>query len=195
MPLTRPPGGKTSNNRNRNSVTMKLLLFACLAASASAAIDRLAVVRAFNPERTASSDETPLQVGNGNFAFGADITGLQTFKPFASMSTWAWHSFALPEAENQTSPEGMAFLRFFPPCSCLRPPPLLCREKKIGQTCKLGAYQVNQYLALPPVFKQISKVSSGTPMAGPSLITSPTRSSPNSPTGSARTPTVSTWAP
>ncbi|CAI4212547.1 unnamed protein product [Parascedosporium putredinis] len=84
---------------------MKPLLFACFAASASAAIDRLAVVRAFNPERTASSDETPLQVGNGNFAFGADITGLQTFKPFASMSTWAWHSFALPKAENQTSPE------------------------------------------------------------------------------------------
>ncbi|KAJ5222055.1 uncharacterized protein N7469_010942 [Penicillium citrinum] len=47
---------------------------------------------------------TPLQVGNGDFAFGADITGLQTFSRFSIQSSWAWHNFSLPTVENQTSP-------------------------------------------------------------------------------------------
>lgn len=87
---------------------MKLLpLLAGLAAAAAASrIDRERLVRASNPHRSASSDDTPLQVGNGNFAFGADVTGLQTFRPFATMSTWGWHSFALPDEEGQRSPEG-----------------------------------------------------------------------------------------
>ncbi|KAI1118152.1 Six-hairpin glycosidase-like protein [Nemania sp. NC0429] len=66
-------------------------------------IDRRAVVRKFNPRRNASSDTTPLQVGNGNFAFGVDVTGLQTFNPFATMSTWGWHNFSLPTTPGQTS--------------------------------------------------------------------------------------------
>ncbi|KAJ8507782.1 hypothetical protein ONZ45_g9894 [Pleurotus djamor] len=37
-----------------------------------------------------------MQVGNGNFAFGADVTGLQTFKPFAIMSSWGWKNDSLP---------------------------------------------------------------------------------------------------
>ena len=40
--------------------------------------------------------ERPLQVGNGEFAFGMDITGLQTFAPFNTMSHWGWHSSPLP---------------------------------------------------------------------------------------------------
>ena len=43
-----------------------------------------------------SSPRSPLQVGNGNFAFGADITGLQTFVPFNTLSHWGWHNAALP---------------------------------------------------------------------------------------------------
>lgn len=87
---------------------MKLTLLAAgvAAAAAPSRIDRERIVRSFNPHRTDSSDETPLQVGNGNFAFGADITGLQTFRPFATMSTWGWHSFPLPEEEGQRSPGG-----------------------------------------------------------------------------------------
>ncbi|KAH8888368.1 hypothetical protein GQ53DRAFT_795894 [Thozetella sp. PMI_491] len=61
------------------------------------------VVSAFNVRRNTSSETTPLQVGNGNFAFGADITGLQTFKPFGILSTWGWHNFSLPTTPNQTS--------------------------------------------------------------------------------------------
>ena len=82
------------------------LLLLTLSVPASCKIDRRKVVQFFNPHRNASSDTTPLQVGNGNFAFGVDITGLQTFSPFATMSTWGWHNFSLPTKEGQTSIEG-----------------------------------------------------------------------------------------
>ncbi|CAJ2511816.1 Uu.00g074410.m01.CDS01 [Anthostomella pinea] len=71
--------------------------------AASHKIDRRQVVQSFNPRRNASSSTSPLQVGNGNFAFGVDVTGLQTFSPFATMSTWGWHNFSLPTTEGQTS--------------------------------------------------------------------------------------------
>ncbi|KAM3074474.1 hypothetical protein ACMFMG_002722 [Clarireedia jacksonii] len=74
-----------------------------LLANAEININRRQVVEAFNPQRNASSSTTPLQVGNGNFAFGVDITGLQTFKPFATLSSWGWHNFSLPTTTNQTS--------------------------------------------------------------------------------------------
>lgn len=38
-----------------------------------------------------------MQVGNGNFAFGADATGLQTFQPFATLSSWAWKNDSYPD--------------------------------------------------------------------------------------------------
>lgn len=69
-------------------------------------INRQEVIQTFNVHRNASSSTTPLQVGNGNFAFGVDVTGLQTFSPFASMSTWGWHNFSLPTTPNQTSVDG-----------------------------------------------------------------------------------------
>ncbi|PYH89348.1 hypothetical protein BO71DRAFT_110435 [Aspergillus ellipticus CBS 707.79] len=59
-------------------------------------IDRSQVVSRFNPVRNASSTSTPMQVGNGNFAFGADITGLQTFLPYNTLSSWGWHNSSLP---------------------------------------------------------------------------------------------------
>ncbi|QSZ37147.1 hypothetical protein DSL72_009241 [Monilinia vaccinii-corymbosi] len=71
----------------------------------SASIQRQEIVQAHNLYRNASSATTPLQVGNGNFAFGVDVTGLQTFSPFATMSTWGWHNFSLPTTPNQTSVE------------------------------------------------------------------------------------------
>ncbi|KAI0929444.1 hypothetical protein AcV7_005296 [Taiwanofungus camphoratus] len=37
-----------------------------------------------------------MQVGNGFFAFGADVSGLQTFLPWATMSDWAWKNDSLP---------------------------------------------------------------------------------------------------
>jgi hypothetical protein len=73
--------------------------------SSLAIIDRRKVVQSFNVRRVASG-ATPLQVGNGEFAFGVDVTGLQTFKPFNTLSTWAWHNFSLPTTPGQTSPSG-----------------------------------------------------------------------------------------
>lgn len=61
-------------------------------------INRRKIVQSFNVHRNASSKTTPLQVGNGNLAFGADITGLQTFQPYNILSTWGWHNFSLPAA-------------------------------------------------------------------------------------------------
>ncbi|KAB8295928.1 hypothetical protein EYC80_008748 [Monilinia laxa] len=72
-----------------------------------ASIQRQEIVQAHNVHRNESSVTTPLQVGNGNFAFGVDVTGLQTFNPFATMSTWGWHNFSLPTTPNQTSVEGL----------------------------------------------------------------------------------------
>ena len=75
-----------------------------ISGQADAKIDRAAVVAQFNPHRSASSNSTPLQVGNGNFAFGVDVTGLQTFYPFNTLSTWCWHNSSLPSTPNQTEP-------------------------------------------------------------------------------------------
>ena len=72
-----------------------LALFAVTVTSTR--IDRHAIVSRYNPVRTASSNSTPMQVGNGHFAFGADVTGLQTFLPFAIMSDWGWKNDSLPE--------------------------------------------------------------------------------------------------
>ncbi|KAH6622995.1 Six-hairpin glycosidase-like protein [Chaetomium tenue] len=82
---------------------LSLLLVLFSVAEAVSAGQRRKIVQSFNVRRTKSSDSTPLQVGNGNFAFGADVTGLQTFKPYAIMSTWGWHNFSLPTTPGQTS--------------------------------------------------------------------------------------------
>ncbi|KAK4618449.1 hypothetical protein CLAFUR0_11938 [Fulvia fulva] len=87
-----------------STVSRNYLLCFGIYAIAAAHIDREAVVRSYNPIRYASSNSTPLQVGNGNFAFGADVTGLQTFEPFNTLSSWCWHNSSLPTTVNQTTP-------------------------------------------------------------------------------------------
>jgi hypothetical protein len=62
-------------------------------ASGADRIDRQALVRRHNLEWDTSKGIIP--VGNGEFAFGADCTGLQTFRGNA-MSHWGWHSDPLP---------------------------------------------------------------------------------------------------
>lgn len=79
---------------------------ACLAANALAQdpINRRSLVRRHNPTLTALDPRSPLSVGNGEFAFTADITGLQTFPeafeegiPLCTQSQWGWHSFPIPQ--------------------------------------------------------------------------------------------------
>jgi len=66
-------------------------------------IDRRALVRRHNPVLMAFDPRSPLSVGNGEFAFTADATGLQTFPelyeqdvPLCTQSQWGWHSFPAP---------------------------------------------------------------------------------------------------
>lgn len=75
----------------------------------SAPIDRHALVARHTVVRTASNPDTPLQVGNGRLAFGADITGLQTFVPFATMSDWGWHEDPLPPDERLSDYAGQTW--------------------------------------------------------------------------------------
>ncbi|MDC3416008.1 glycoside hydrolase family 65 [Aquibacillus salsiterrae] len=59
-------------------------------------IDRKGVVSRHYPRMTAVNPLSPLTVGNGEFAFTADITGLQTFPeayqvPLGTQAHWGWH--------------------------------------------------------------------------------------------------------
>jgi hypothetical protein len=75
------------------------LVFLGVAALASAQpIDRQALVTRHNPVIARVDYDAPLTVGNGGFAFGVDITGLQTFAaeyhrhgiPVETLSRWGW---------------------------------------------------------------------------------------------------------
>ena len=73
---------------------------------ASKPIDRKALVTRHNVIRTKFNAESPMQVGNGEFAFGMDITGLQTFAPFNTMSQWGWHSSPPPKGQRESDFQG-----------------------------------------------------------------------------------------
>jgi len=62
-------------------------------------IDRYKLVSRHNPVLTCLDPKSPLTVGNGEFAFTADFTGLQTFYdayidevPLCTQSQWGWHT-------------------------------------------------------------------------------------------------------
>jgi len=63
-------------------------------------IDRKAVVQRHNVVVTKINSLSSLSVGNGNFAFTVDATGMQSFPdayangvPLGTQSVWGWHSF------------------------------------------------------------------------------------------------------
>ena len=63
------------------------------------AIDRKELVQGHNPELFGFDYDSPMILGNGEFAFSADVTGLQTFYedyrdnlPLCTMSQWGWHT-------------------------------------------------------------------------------------------------------
>jgi len=63
--------------------------------SSTHAIDRQAVVTRHNVVLSQVDSRSALQVGNGDFAFSTDVTGLQTFSGF-TLSNWGWHEEPLP---------------------------------------------------------------------------------------------------
>jgi hypothetical protein len=84
------------------------------------AIDRQALVSRHNVRLTSADPLEPLTVGNGEFAFTADVTGLQTLRDFhaggmrlGTHTHWAWHTapnpdgFTLDEStEDYDTPDG-----------------------------------------------------------------------------------------
>jgi hypothetical protein len=67
-------------------------------------IDRIALVNRHNIHNSITDSLSSLSVGNGEFTFTTDVTGLQTFPDFYSrgislgtMSTWGWHTAENPE--------------------------------------------------------------------------------------------------
>jgi hypothetical protein len=85
-----------------------LLSISMYGANAAEIIDRKALVTRHNPILHEVDYTSPFTVGNGGFAFTADITGLQTYPdeyysngtPLEILSDWCWHSF--PNISNYT---------------------------------------------------------------------------------------------
>ncbi|MGV8827266.1 MAG: hypothetical protein ACWA6U_02995 [Breznakibacter sp.] len=90
----------------RNSIWLILGFFGLLAACKTGnveRIDRLALVKRNNPHVQEIEELSSLSVGNGNFAFTVDATGMQTFPeayangvPLGTQAQWGWHSFPNP---------------------------------------------------------------------------------------------------
>jgi protein-glucosylgalactosylhydroxylysine glucosidase len=80
------------------------LLIALPAALAAQSVrDRRSLVQRHNPVLSAFDPRSPLSIGNGEFAFTADVTGLQSFPeryakgcPLCTQSHWGWHTFPNP---------------------------------------------------------------------------------------------------
>ncbi len=76
------------------------------AAPAPGGIDRFALLARHNPQIKSLAPDAVLSVGNGNFAFNVDCTGLQslpaayTVIPLATLSHWGWHSRPMPAGMN-----------------------------------------------------------------------------------------------
>lgn len=88
----------------------------CICSGKNPPIDRRARVERHKPVLRQFDVENPLTVGNGEFAFTADVTGLQTFPeefektiPLGTLSHWGWHTFPNP---NGWSIEKFQFTEF-----------------------------------------------------------------------------------
>jgi hypothetical protein len=80
-------------------ISRRALLAAIPATLAAAPMNRRDVVSRHNPTLRAIDPRSPLSVGNGEFAFTADPTGLQTFPalydnamPLCTQAQWGWHT-------------------------------------------------------------------------------------------------------
>jgi hypothetical protein len=87
---------------------------------ARAQLDRQDLVSRHDPTLTAIDPHAPLSVGNGQFAFTADVTGLQSLEdtyhdrgiPLETMARWAWHTepnpagYALGDAAETIETQG-----------------------------------------------------------------------------------------
>jgi hypothetical protein len=115
--VARPPFRRIWHLRLSAPPALAILLVISLSAASRTAgpppIDRRALVSRHNVSLTSLDTESPLSVGNGEFAFTVDVTGLQTFAeaydgtiPLGTLSQWGWHTWPNP---NGWSIERFAF--------------------------------------------------------------------------------------
>ena len=95
-----------SNKIRRISILSLSILFVFITSGREekSRIDRHALVTRHNIIHSERDSLSPLSVGNGDFSFTVDITGLQTFPgfyergiPLGTMSNWGWHTAPNPE--------------------------------------------------------------------------------------------------
>src|ERR1700743_390322 len=84
-------------------ICFHVLAFLFVPCGFAAPIDRHALVTRHNVELHQFDANNPLSVGNGEFAFTVDATGLQTFPeafekttPLGTLSDWGWHTSPNP---------------------------------------------------------------------------------------------------
>lgn len=101
---------------SRRIFLQALAASASLFAAPSTGINRDALVRRHNPVVRRFDPLSPLSLGNGEFAFTADPTGLQTFPeiyeqkmPLCTMSQWGWHTTPIPSG---LDPHGLRLAQF-----------------------------------------------------------------------------------
>ena len=89
---------------NAFSLIFSIAAFSLARCSPDAKIDRHALVTRHNVQISAIDSLNPLSVGNGEFTFTADFTGLQSYPDFYSkgislgtMSNWGWHTGENPK--------------------------------------------------------------------------------------------------
>ena len=109
---------ETSSSSHVSSLLALLITFSPIVCDAQnpkakGTIDRKSIVQTYNLRLNASHSYSPLQLGNGNFGFGTDITGLQTFLPHNILSSWAWHNSSLPTTPGQTRIEDFTGLQWW----------------------------------------------------------------------------------
>lgn len=103
--------------KSYNAAIILLLIIACSCQNANdnkTSIDRKALVQRNNVLIQEFDPLASLSVGNGEFAFTTDLTGLQTFYedyyngvPLGTMSNWGWHT--TPNTENYQWSETLKF--------------------------------------------------------------------------------------
>ncbi|MDZ7607169.1 MAG: hypothetical protein U5K79_16630 [Cyclobacteriaceae bacterium] len=77
-----------------------LLFIQCSSDKSGERINRFEVINRHNIQQTGYDSLSSLTVGNGEFAYTVDLTGMQTFPlayekgiPLGTQSNWGWHSF------------------------------------------------------------------------------------------------------
>lgn len=91
-----------------------IVLMACTPSEKTLKIDREALVKRHNVKVEGFDPLSALAVGNGNFAFTTDLTGLQTFysdyedgMPLGTQSNWGWHT--CPNNDNYSIDETLKY--------------------------------------------------------------------------------------